>query len=175
MELECPRLIESRDLRLTSRFDCDTPVLNEWLHLHAWANHNSGSARVYISLDAEAGLIAGFYCLSAGAVEHAQAPGRISKGLARHPIPIVLIGRLAVDQRYVERGLGRFLIRDAFKHILETAQIIGTRAVMVQAKTLEGAEFYKKLGFQASESHPMLFFHLLKDVKKSLESATRAG
>ncbi len=171
MGLERPRLIESRDLDLTDRFDCGTSVLDEWLRVYAWTNHKSGSARVYVSIDTGARRIAGFYCLSAGAVEHAQAPRRISQGLARHPIPVILIGRLAVDQRYGNQGLGRFLIQDAFKRIVDTADIIGTRAVVVQAKTGEAAEFYRKLGFRASDSDPILFFHLLKDVRKSLDAA----
>ncbi len=168
-----PRLIEVGDLNLAPRFDCGTPELNEWLRVYAWTNHNSGSARVYVSIDASADLIAGFYCLSAGAVEHADAPNRVAKGLARHPIPIVLIGRLAVDQRYAGQGIGRFLVQDAFQHIVETADKIGTRAVMVQAKNSAAADFYKRLGFQASDSNPMLFFLLVKDIKKSLDAARK--
>lgn len=171
MGLERPRLIEARALALTDRFDCGTPVLNEWLRVYAWANHQSGSARVYVSVDTSTDLIAGFYCLSAGGVEHADAPKRVSKGLARHQIPIVLIGRLAVDKRYAGQGLGRLLIKDAFQHVIRTADRIGTRAVMVRAKDGDAAAFYRRLGSQASESDPMLFFHLVKDIRKSLEAA----
>ncbi|MGO9606104.1 MAG: GNAT family N-acetyltransferase [Candidatus Binataceae bacterium] len=173
MGLERPRLIEVGDLRLADDFDCGTPVLNEWLRVYAWTNHNSGSARVYVCIDADAAAIAGYYSLSAGAVEHAQAPRRVSRGLARHPIPVVLIGRLAIDRRYSGRGLGRGLVRDAFDHTLESAEIVGTQALMVQAKTPEAAEFYRKRGFQTSDSDPMLFFHLLKDVRKSLAAAEK--
>lgn len=166
-----PRLLEASDLRLVDRFESGTSALDEWLRVYAWTNHNSGSSRVYVSVDTGAHLIAGFYSLSAGAIEHADAPKRVSKGLARHPIPIVLIGRLAVDKRYAGRGLGRFLIRDAFQHVIETAEIIGTRAVMVQAKTDEAAEFYRRLGFQPAGTEPMIFFHLVKDLRKSLLAA----
>jgi GNAT superfamily N-acetyltransferase len=165
--LERPRLIEARDIALIHGFDCGTPVLNEWLRIYAWTNHQSGSARVYVSVDTSTDLIAGFYCLSAGGVEHADAPERISKGLARHQIPIVLVGRLAVDKRYTRQGLGRLLIKDAFQHVIETADRIGTRAVMVRAKSPEAAGFYQSLGFQSSESDPMLFFHLIKDIRKA--------
>jgi GNAT superfamily N-acetyltransferase len=168
-----PRLIEAGDLNLAPRFDCGTPELNEWLRVCAWTNHNSGSARVYVSVDSSADLIAGFYCLSAGAVEHADAPNRIAKGLVRHPIPVVLIGRLAVDQRYAGQGFGLFLMRDAFQRIVQTADVIGTRAVMVQAKNSAAADFYRRLGFQASDSNPMLFFLLVRDIKKSLDVARR--
>ena len=166
-----PRHLQAGDLHLADRFQSGTPALDEWLRVYAWTNHNSGSARVYVSLDTSARLIAGFYSLSAGAVEHAETPRRVSKGLARHPIPIVLIGRLAVDRRYANQGIGRFLVRDAFQHVIETSEIIGTRAVMVQAKGPEAAEFYRRLGFQSSSTEPMLFFHLVKDVRKSLLEA----
>lgn len=170
---ERPRLIEVGDLKLAPRFDCGTPELNEWLRVYAWTNHNSGSARVYISVDTNADLFAGYYCLSAGAVEHADAPNRVSKGLAHHPIPIVLIGRLAVDQHYDGQGLGRFLVQDAFQHIVQTTGVIGTWAVMVQAKNSAAADFYKLLGFRASDSNPMLFFLLIKHIKKSLDAAKK--
>jgi GNAT superfamily N-acetyltransferase len=165
---ERPRLIEVGDLKLAPRFDCGTPELNEWLRVYARTDHNRGSARVYVSVDTNADLIAGYYCLSAGAVEHADAPNRVSKGSAHPPIPIVLLGRLAVDQHYAGEGLGRFLVQDAFQHIVQTAGVIGTRAVMVQAKNSAAADFYKRLGFQASDSNWMLFFLLVKDIQKSL-------
>ena len=173
MGLEPPRLIQASDLHLPEKFDCGTPVLNQWLRVHAWTNHQSGSSRVYLSIDTAASLIAGFYCLSAGSVEHADAPARVSKGLARHPIPIVLIGRLAVDQRYASRGVGRFLMQDAYHHIIQTADQIGTRAVVVQVKTDNAAEFYRRLGFEPSSTNPMLFFQLVKDVRKSLDAARK--
>jgi len=166
-----PRLLESSDLALVERFESGTSVLDEWIRIYAWTNHNSGSARVYVSIDIGARLIAGFYSLSAGAVVHSDAPKRVSKGLARHPIPIVLIGRLAVDRRYANQGIGRFLVRDAFQRVIETSEIIGTRAVMVQAKTDEAAEFYRRLGFQPAGTDSMLFFHLVKDLRKSLLGA----
>jgi GNAT superfamily N-acetyltransferase len=171
--LRPPRPMEAGDLPRTQTFDCGVAVLDEWLQRFAWQNHNSGGARVYISIDDEADRIAGFYCLSAAAVEHGTAPRVVSKGLARHPIAVVLIGRLAVEERYRGLGLGRFLIRDALMRILETAEKIGIRAVMVQAKDNAAAEFYRNLGFAASATDPSLFFMTLKDAKKSLAAAAR--
>jgi GNAT superfamily N-acetyltransferase len=163
--------MEAGDLPRTQSFDCGVAVLNEWLQRFAWQNHNSGGARVYLSIDDETDRITGYYCLSAAAVEYGAAPHAISKGLARHPIAVVLIGRLAVDARYRGLGLGRFLIRDAFVRILETAEKIGIRAVMVQAKDAAAAEFYRTLGLVASKSDPSLFFMTLKDARKSLAEA----
>lgn len=171
MALKQPSPLCAQDLTLAPAFDCGIDVLNLWLRDYAWTNHQSGSARVYVTVDPKQSLIAGYYCLSAAQVMHGEASKRVSKGLARHPIPVVLIGRFAVDRRFQGSGLGRLLIRDAFQRVLETGEVIGVRAIMVRAKNEAAAEFYRKLGFAASASDPMLFFHLLKDVKKSLEVA----
>jgi ribosomal protein S18 acetylase RimI-like enzyme len=172
VSLERPRPIDSKDLGVAPLFDCGTPELNDWLRQYAWMNHTSGSVRVYVSIYRRANLIAGYYCLSAGAVVHAEAPERVAKGLARHPIPVVMIGRLAVDQRYAGKGLGEFLMRDAFEHIVKTSDIIGTRAAVVQAKNERAAGFYWRLGFEALSSNPWFFFLLVKDIKKSIAAAS---
>lgn len=173
MALRPPRPMEASDLPRTQSFDCGVAALNQWLLRFAWQNHNSGGARVYVSIDDEADRVAGYYCLSAAAVEHDAAPRVVSKGLARHPIAVVLIGRLAIDVHYRGLGLGRFLMRDAFVRILETAEKIGVRAVTVQAKDNTAAEFYRNLGFVASATDPNLFFMTLKDARKSLAEAAR--
>jgi len=166
--------MEAGDLPLTLRFDCGVTVLNQWLQNYAWQNHRSGSARVYLAVDKDLNLIRGYYCLSAAQVERENAPKRVSQSLAQHPIPVALIGRFAVDRRAQGSGLGRFLIRDAFARVLDTADMIGIRAVMVRAKDASAAAFYARLGFQVSISDPMLFFHLLKDIRKSLDAVRKS-
>lgn len=168
MGLERPRLIDVKDLTLTASFECQSDALTGWLRVHAWASHQGRSARVYVLIDTTANLIAGYYCLSASSVEHAKAPARVGKGLAQYPIPVVLIGRLAVDRRYEGQGLGRFLIRDAFHQVLRTDDTLGIRAVMVQAKNEALAAFYRKLGFETADSSSRLFFYMVKDIRKSL-------
>ena len=174
MALQPPRPMEAGDLPRTRFFVCEVPILNEWLQRFAWQNHHSGSARVYVSLDDAPHRIAGYYCLSAASVEHSAAPRDVSKGLARHPIPVVLIGRLAIDARYRGVGLGRFLIRDAFGRILQTADRIGVRAIIVQAKNDAAADFYRNLGFEESIAEPKLLFMSLKGAKKSLAAAQKS-
>jgi GNAT superfamily N-acetyltransferase len=173
--LEKPRPLEVRDLPLAESFDCGESVLNEWLQKYAWQNHNSGAARVYVAIEVEPSKIAGYYCLSAASVEYGGAPARIGKGLAKHPIPVVLIGRLGVDQGYYGHGLARFLIRDAFQRTLEVADSIGVRAILVRAKNDSLSAFYEKLGFESSVTDPRLFFITIKDVKKSLAVAMQSG
>jgi GNAT superfamily N-acetyltransferase len=169
--LEKPRPFEAGDLLLAEAFDCGESVLNQWLQKYAWQNHSSGAARVYVAIDDEPTRITGYYSLSAGSVEYAGAPARVGKGLARHPIPVVLIGRMGVDLQYQGRGLARFLIRDAFQRTITVADTIGVRAVMVRAKDDSLIAFYEKLGFESSVTDPSLLFITIKDVKKSLALA----
>ena len=171
--MEKPRHLEVRDLPLAESFDCGESVLNEWLLKYAWQNHTSGAARVYVAIDTEPRRIAGYFCLSAASAEYAGAPTRIGKGLARHPIPVVLIGRLGVDQRYQGQGLARFLVRDAFQRTVTIADTIGVRAIMVRAKDDSLSTFYEKLGFKSSVTDPRLLFITIKDVKKSLAVAAQ--
>ncbi|HLX36570.1 MAG TPA: GNAT family N-acetyltransferase [Candidatus Binataceae bacterium] len=171
MALKPPRTMEAGDLQRARSFDCGVVALNEWLRRFAWQNHNSGGARVYLSIDDDQDRVAGYYCLSAAAIEYVATPDRISKGLAHHPIPCVLIGRLAADQRYSGLGLGHFLVRDAFQRILETADRVGVRAIVVQAKDEAAAEFYRHLGFIESVQDARLFLMTLKDARKSLAAA----
>jgi GNAT superfamily N-acetyltransferase len=171
--LEKPRPLEARDLALAEGFDCGEAVLNEWLQKYAWQNHNSGAARVYVAVEGEPPRIAGYYCLSAASVEYGGAPARVGKGLAKHPIPVVLIGRLGVDSKYQGQGLARFLIRDAFQRTLSVADSIGIRAIMVRAKDDSLSAFYEKLGFEFSVTDPRLLFITIKDVKKSLAASAQ--
>lgn len=165
--------MEAGDVQLAQAFDCGTPALNEWFQRYAWQNHNGGGARTYVLIDQDSGEVAGYFCLSAASAEYKSAPAGIQKGLARHPVPVVLIGRLAVDRRYRGHGLGRFLVRDAIMRTVEAADRIAVRAIMVQAKNSEAAAFYERLGFVASEGDPLLFFMTLKDAKKSLAEVAK--
>lgn len=164
--------MEAGDVHLAQSFDCGVPALNEWLQRYAWQNHNSGGARVYLSIDQAPNQIAGYFCLSAAHVDCKSAPRRVTHGLAQHPIPVALIGRLGVDQRYRDRNLGRFLVLEAFRRIFKVAETIGVRAIIVVAKNDQVADFYKKLGFEVSVDDQRLFFITLKDAKKSLAAAT---
>ncbi len=163
--------MEAGDVPLAQSFDCGVPALNKWLQNYAWQNHNSGGARVYLSIDQDTKQIAGYFCLSAASVDYKSAPARVIRGLAQHEIPVALVGRLGVDERYRGRKLGRFLILEAFRRVLEAADTMGVRAVIVVAKDDDAAEFYKKLGFEVSVDNPRLFFITLKDARKSCADA----
>ena len=120
-----------------SQFDCGTPSLNEWLQRFAWTNQQSDSARTYVALEGK--RIAGYYALTTGSVHRHEAPRRVAKGLANHPVGVIRLARLAVDRMAQGKGLGKALLFDALSRIEEAAAIIGVRAVLVHAGGRRGA------------------------------------
>lgn len=112
--------------------------------------------------------VVGYYALSAASVEQDDAPTRVRKGLARHPIPVILLARLAVDQSEQGRGLGAALLKDALQRAGSAAGEIGARAVLVHAKDEEAKAFYEHFDFEPSPSDPLHLFLLMKDLRASL-------
>lgn len=154
-------LTEAHD---TAGFDCGTPELTVWLRRYALLNHRAGAARVFVVH--RDGRVVGYYALSAGSVERERAPGRVKKGLARHPIPVILLARLAVDRRQHGKGLGKVLLKDALIRAARAAAEIGARAVLVHAKDEEAREFYAHFDFEPSPTDPLHLFLLMKDLQR---------
>lgn len=121
-----------------SRFDCGQPVLNDWLLSRALKNESRFS-RSYVVCDGA--RVAGYYCLSAGAVQREAAPGKLRRN-APDSVPVSILGRLAVDRGYAGRGLGASLLADALRRIAGAAQSIGIAAVLVQAKDEAARAWY---------------------------------
>jgi GNAT superfamily N-acetyltransferase len=121
-----------------SRFDCGVPVLNDWLRERALKNESRFS-RTYVVCDGA--RVAGFYCISAGAVQREAAPGKLRRN-APDAVPVAVIGRLAVDRDYGGQGLGASLLADALRRIAGAAESIGIAAVLVQAKDEAAKAFY---------------------------------
>jgi len=108
--------------------------------------------------------VVGYHTLAEGEVSREEAPERLPKGLARHPVPIMLLGRLAVDRRWQRKGVGKGLAKDAMQPTLQAADIAGIRTFAVHAKDEEARNFYQKFDFIPSPADPMHLFVLLKDV-----------
>jgi GNAT superfamily N-acetyltransferase len=144
-------------------FDCGSEALNRFLIRHALQNEQAGASRTYVALDDTE--IAGYYTLVVGQVEHVAAPERLKKGLARHPVPIMLLARLAIATRWQGKGLGSGLLKDAMLRTLEAADIAGIRAFAVHAKDDAARAFYERFDFVASPSDPYHLFRLLKDIR----------
>lgn len=147
-------------------FDCGSEPLNEYLRRFAWTNQQAGAARTYVAIRSRA--VVGYYTLAYGSVEHGRASERIRKGLARHPIPVMVLARLAVDRSQQGQGLGQGLLKNALLRTLQAAEIAGLRAVLVHAKDAAARAFYERFGFESSPIHNDHLMLLLKDVKASL-------
>jgi GNAT superfamily N-acetyltransferase len=147
-------------------FDCGREALNRFLIRYALQNQQASASQTYVAL---AGAeVAGYYTLVVGQVEYDGAPERLKKGLARHPVPIMLLARLAIAIRWQGKGLGSGLLKDAMLRTLQAADIGGIRAFAVHAKDDEAKAFYERFDFVASPSDPYHLFRLLKDIRKAL-------
>lgn len=162
--LEPPVLLDqSHDVE---GFDCGAESLNAYLKRFAYDNNQNGSARTYAVL--RENQVVGYYTLAPGSVTKEEAPKRVGRGLARHPVPIILLARLAVDKNKRGQGLGGELLKDALIRIVKAADIIGGRALLVHAKDENAKSFYEHFGFESSPIDPFHLFLLLKDIKKTL-------
>jgi GNAT superfamily N-acetyltransferase len=149
-------------------FDCGREALNRFLIRYALQNEQAGASRTYVALvDAE---VVSYYTLVVGQLEYDGAPERRKKGLARHPVPIVLLARLAIATHWQGKGLGSGLLKGAMLRTLEAADIAGIRAFAVHAKDAEAKAFYERFDFIASPSDPYHLFRLLKDIRAILKA-----
>ena len=165
-----PRKLAAADA--VREFRSGQPDLDEWIGRYALTNQQSGMATVFVST--AGARIAGFYSLATGAVEHADAAARVTKGVARHPIPVILLTRLAVDKRYQGAGLGRMLVRDALLRVNRAADEIGVRALLVHAKDERARDFYLRLAeFEPSPTDPLHLYLLMKDLRKAIVGNTK--
>lgn len=153
-----------------SQFDCGTSSLNDWLHRFAWINQQADSARVYVAHRWD-NAVAGYHSLTAGSVRREDAPARIVKGLANHPVGVVLLGRLAVDQSQRGKGLGKALLRDALFRTARAAGSIGIRAMLVHAIDENAKRFYLHFNFEVCPVDPMQLMLLSKDLHMLLKEA----
>jgi GNAT superfamily N-acetyltransferase len=154
-----------------SAFNCQSPALNDYLKNFALQNQGNQSARTYVATRGH--RVVGYYTLSAGSVRREETPARVAKGLAAHPVPVILLARLAVDETEMGHGLGAGLLKDALLRCVQAAEIIGCRALMVHAKDDAARAFYQHFGFEISGDDPCRLFLLLKDIKRSLGMPTR--
>jgi GNAT superfamily N-acetyltransferase len=162
------RIEKLRREHAVADFDCGRTQLNQYLLRYAWQNQRAGAAQTYVGLVGD--VITGFYTLAVGQVSHDSAPERLTKGLAQHPVPIMLLARLAVDHRWQNQGVAKALLRDAMHRTLQAADIAGIRAFAVHAKDDAAKRFYQHFDFVPSPSDPMHLFVLLKDVRRIISA-----
>jgi GNAT superfamily N-acetyltransferase len=164
-----PELLEAR--HVLEGFDCGTESLNIWLERHARQAQSVGSARTYVVHDAEQGRVVGYQALGAAAVSAEQATARAARGMPRHPIPAILLARLAVDTSVQGHGVGAWLLRDAMLRTLSAANEVGIPVLLVHAINESAAAFYTRHGFEASPTDPLNLQMLTKDIRLAAEQA----
>ncbi|TIT22163.1 MAG: GNAT family N-acetyltransferase [Mesorhizobium sp.] len=149
-------LADNHDLEL---FQCGTDNLDQWLRRRARINQVSGASRTYVVT--EGVRVVGYYCLSSGGLDLAEAPGGIRRNMP-DPVPMVVLGRLAVDASWQGKGLGAALLQDAVLRTGHAATILGIRGIFVHAISAEAKAFYEHYGFSASPKNPMTLVLSLK-------------
>lgn len=146
-------------------FDSGVPALDDWLKRRALANEQVGASRTYVVC--ASGRVVGYYALATGGVAQAAAPGRVRRNMP-DPVPVMMLGRLAVDRAYQDQGLGVGLLRDAVLRILQAAELGGIRAILVHAISDEAKRFYERHGFVASPIDPMTLMITVADAKRAV-------
>jgi GNAT superfamily N-acetyltransferase len=153
-----------------SQFQCGEPALDDWLRRRALHNEDSGASRTYVAC--EGNRVLGYYALAAGAVAHIDAPGRVRRNMPEL-VPVMVIGRLAVDQTLQGQALGPALLRDAILRTLQAADIAGIRAILVHAISERAKAFYEKWGFISSPMDPMTLMITVAEARKALVEKSR--
>lgn len=144
-------------------FDCGVEALDRFLAIHALPSQSANSAQTYVGVSGEA--IVGYHTLTVGEVKHEFAPLRLKKGLAAHPVPVIVLARLAVDRRFRGIGAGAGLLKDAAARALRVAEIAGARAMVVHAKDEGARRFYEHFDFVAGFDNPLHLYMLVKELK----------
>jgi len=148
-----------------STFDCGAPELDNWLRQRALRNEEGGASRTYVAC--VGGQVIGFYGLATGAISHTHASGRVRRNMP-DPIPVMVLGRLAVDRNWHEQGIGRALLRDAMLRTIQAADLAGIRAILVHAKSLEAKAFYENCGLHSSPAEPLTLMVTIAEVRRLL-------
>lgn len=156
-------------------FDCSREPLNRFLIRFALTNQKADSAHTYCICRTGERRVVGYYSLAVGAVDRAEVPSRVAKGLPRHPVPVMLLARLAIDKVEQGRGLGRALLKDALLRTAQAAEIAGIRAFLVHAKDDDARTFYERFDFEPSPVDPFQLFLLMKDVRAALQGDQESG
>ncbi len=154
-------------------FDCGSEEQTTWLRRNALQAHQSDSAKVYVLCLRDTSTVVGYYALAAGSIAHDSASSRVTKGLGRYPVPVVILTRLGVDLSEQGRGLGQALVRDALLQTAAVAERVAVRALLIHAETERAAKFYGRISpaFEESPTDALHLILLLKDLRSGLREA----
>ena len=148
-------------------FDSGEQALDDWLRRRAPANQASGASRTYVVCEGK--MVVAYYALASGGIAQGAVAGRFRRNMP-DPIPVVVLGRLAVDRSYQGRGLGRALFKDAARRVAQAADTIGIRGIVVHAISEEARKFYIALGFDPCPAEAMTLVVTLRDIRAALQA-----
>lgn len=146
-----------------AEFHSGVATLDDWLKRRAAQNQMSGASRTFVTCAADRKVV-GYYALASSAVAAAHAPGKFKRNMP-DPIPVVVLGRLAMDKSQQGKGLGRALFQDAALRVLQAANTIGIRGMLVHALSEDAKAFYLRLGLTESPLDPMILMITLADLR----------
>lgn len=149
-------------LHRAESFDCGVEPLNRFLHRFALASQLANASQTWVGVNGD--QIVGFHTLAVGQISRETAPERLHKGLARHPVPVMVLARLAVGTGFRGKGLGGGLLKDALLRTANASAIAGIRAVVVDAKNDDAKSFYQRFGFRGGFADPNQMYLLVKDI-----------
>jgi len=149
----------------TSRFDSGVEALDIWLKRNALSNETGDASRTYVVTQGH--TVVAYYCLSAGAIIRSDAPKNIQRNMP-DSVPVMVLGRLAVDTSLHGQGFGSALLRDAIFRTLKASEIAGIKALLVHAISPEAKDFYLRQGFVSSPVHPMTLLLTMKSIRAAL-------
>lgn len=150
-------------------FDCGKEALNQWLRVHALANQKADYTRVMVVTSGSD--VVGFYGLSMSSVHRDHVPKKIKQHPAPKDIPCLLLGQLAVDMRWLKKGIGAGLLKDALIRAVGIADQAGMRAVVVNALNEDAGKFWAGVGFIAAKGDPQTFFRSIEDIRATLAAS----
>ena len=165
--MTCFRIEKLTRQHAVETFDCGQEALNRFLARFALHNQQANASQTYVALADD--TVIGFYSLVVGEVSYDDAPDRLTKGLARHPVPIMLLARMGVALGWQGKKVGAGLLRNAMQRTLQAADIAGVRALAVHAKDEEAQAFYRHFDFIESPTDPLHLFILVKDPRRVAE------
>ncbi len=152
-----------------SSFSCGKPALDNWLKTRALPNQQKGFTVVIVVADDK--RVVGYYGLAPTGVIPSVMPRSVRTGQPPNPVPCILLGQLATDTAFTSRGIGTVLLQHALTRSVAGAQLIGGRAVVVNAIDDEAARYWRRRGFLPSKDDPLILFRSLSDIAASLEAA----
>jgi len=168
--LKAPELLaEQHD---TSGFDCGEPSLTEWLQRAGLKNQRNDGSRTYVVCDGQ--IAVAYYTLATGSIQRAEAAGKVRRNMPE-PVPVVVLGRLAVDKRYQGRGIASGMLRDAVLRVIAASEQVGIKALLVHALSEEARRFYLRHGFQVSPADDMTLMVTIKDARAHLSAVASKG